>query len=124
MLTYSQKKYLLIIYQLGQNGNTVSSVDVSKLLNVSKVSTSKMTQTLIDMGYILKEPYGKISLTKQGLTVASQLHTSNIIIYNFFKNILNISEKNSYNDTINIVSQLSNETVSKLTQYSLEYAKI
>lgn len=71
MLTYAQKKYLFAIYRLGMNGPVISSSDVSRLVGVSKASTVKMTQRLSDEGYILKEPYGKISLTESGIKAAS-----------------------------------------------------
>lgn len=66
MLTYAQKKYLFAIYRLGNKGGMISSSDISRLVGVTKASTVKMTQRLTDEGYILKEPYGKIVLTRRG----------------------------------------------------------
>lgn len=83
MLTYAQKKYLFAIYRLGMNGPVISSSDVSRLVGVSKASTVKMTQRLSDEGYILKEPYGKISLTESGIKAASSLFTSSVILWRF-----------------------------------------
>ena len=51
MLTKSQKKYLFAIYLLGQDGGSVKSTSVSDFLNVSKASTVKMTQKLIEEAY-------------------------------------------------------------------------
>jgi len=65
LLTKSQKKYLFAIYLLGQDGGSVKSTSVSDFLNVSKASTVKMTQKLIEEQYIIKEPYREIRLTQK-----------------------------------------------------------
>ena len=54
MLTKSQKRYLFAIYRLGQNGRPVKSTEVASVLGVTKASTVKMTQKLIDEGYIIQ----------------------------------------------------------------------
>ena len=55
MLTRSQKMYLYSIYMLGQNGNAVRSADVARLVGVSKPSTVKMVQKLVDEQYTNRE---------------------------------------------------------------------
>ena len=75
MLTKSQKRYLFAIYRLGQNGRPVKSTEVASVLGVTKASTVKMTQKLIDEGYIIKEPYREITLTSEGIKAANELYT-------------------------------------------------
>ncbi len=119
MLTYAQKKYLFAIYRLGQNGSVISSSDVSRLVGVSKASTVKMTQRLSDEGYILKEPYGKISLTDAGIKAASALFSSCLILCDFLKNRVGIDEKEADEDAVRIVAQVSENTVDKLVRFAL-----
>lgn len=119
MLTYAQKKYLFAIYRLGQNGGVISSSDVSRLVGVSKASTVKMTQRLSDEGYILKEPYGKISLTDSGIKAASALFSSSLILCDFLKNKVGIDEKEADEDAVRIVAQVSEDTVEKLVTFAL-----
>ena len=119
MLTYAQKKYLFAIYRLGQNGGVISSSDVSRLVGVSKASTVKMTQRLSDEGYILKEPYGKISLTDSGIKAASTLFSSSLILCDFLKNKVGIDEKEADEDAVRIVAQVSEDTVEKLVTFAL-----
>ena len=71
MLTKSQKRYLFAIYRLGQNGRPVKSTEVASVLGVTKASTVKMTQKLIDEGYIIKEPYREITLSEVSLIKVS-----------------------------------------------------
>lgn len=120
MLTQSQKKYLFAIYRLGRDGKPVKSTLVSELLGVSKASTVKMTQRLIEDNYIIKEPYREIRLTPKGIKAANELFTPVVILQNFLQNHVGISEENARQDSVAIVSQISEETLEKLVSYSLE----
>ena len=119
MLTYAQKKYLFAIYRLGQNGSVVSSSDVSRLVGVSKASTVKMTQRLSDDGYILKEPYGKISLTDSGIKAASSLFTSSVVLCNFLHKRVGIDEQEADRDAVKIGAELSEESLDKFVRFAL-----
>lgn len=119
MLTYAQKKYLFAIYRLGINGGEISSSDVSRLVGVTKASTVKMTQRLCEDGYILKEPYGKISLTEEGVRAASSLFTSSLILCDFLQNRIGIPERDADSDAVKIVAQVSENTVDKLVRFAL-----
>ncbi len=119
MLTYAQKKYLFAIYRLGMNGSVISSSDVSRLVGVSKASTVKMTQRLSDEGYILKEPYGKISLTESGIKAASSLFTSSVILCDFLHKQVGIDQQEADEDAVKIVAQVSEKSVEKLVKFAL-----
>lgn len=119
MLTYAQKKYLFAIYRLGMNGSVISSSDVSRLVGVSKASTVKMTQRLSDEEYILKEPYGKISLTESGIKAASSLFTSSVILCDFLHKQVGIDQQEADQDAVKIVAQVSEKSVEKLVKFAL-----
>ena len=119
MLTYAQKKYLIAIYRPGMNGPVISSSDVSRLVGVSKASTVKMTQRLSDEGYILKEPYGKISLTESGIKAASSLFTSSVILCDFLHKQVGIDQQEADQDAVKIVAQVSEKSVEKLVKFAL-----
>ncbi len=118
-MTYAQKKYLFAIYRLGINGEAISSSDVSRLVGVTKASTVKMTQRLSDDGYIRKEPYGKISLTETGIKEASALFASSLVICDFLKQKVGISEQEADSDAVKIVAQVSEKTVAQLVKFAL-----
>lgn len=119
MLTYAQKKNLFAIYRLGMNGSVISSSDVSRLVGVSKASTVKMTQRLSGEGYILKEPYGKISLTESGIKAASSLFTSSVILCDFLHKQVGIDQQEADQDAVKIVAQVSEKSVEKLVKFAL-----
>lgn len=119
MLTRSQKTYLYAIYSLGQNGNTVRSADVAKIVGVSKPSTVKMVQRLVDEEYILKEPYKEIALTQKGIRAANELYTPSVILRDFLINTIGVSEESADYDAVIMVSQMTDETLEKLVRFAL-----
>lgn len=120
MLTKSQKRYLFAIYRLGQNGRPVKSTEVASVLGVTKASTVKMTQKLIDEGYIIKEPYREITLTSDGIKAANELCTPSVILQDFVENRVGVERKNAENDSVAIVSQISEDALDKLVSFALQ----
>ena len=118
MLTKSQKRYLFAIYRLGQNGRPVKST--ASVLGVTKASTVKMTQKLIDEGYIIKEPYREITLTSEGIKAANELYTPSVILQDFLENRVGVERKNAENDSVAIVSQISDDALDKLVSFALQ----
>jgi DtxR family Mn-dependent transcriptional regulator len=123
LLTKSQKKYLFAIYLLGQDGGSVKSTSVSDFLNVSKASTVKMTQKLIEEQYIIKEPYREIRLTQKGIREANKLFTPSVILQNFLIATVGVPSDKAREASVIIASELDEETLDKLVKYSLSLAK-
>lgn len=123
MLTKSQKRYLFAIYVLGQEGKAVKTTKVAEILGVTKASTVKMAQRLIEEGCIIKEPYREIQLTPKGIKAANELYTPAVILQDFLRSKVGISEENALEDSMTIISQISDETLEKLINYSLEQMK-
>ena len=120
MQTKAQKIYLYVIYKLGQNGNAVRSADVARIVGVSKPSTVSMLQKLADDGYITKEPYREIELTKKEIKAANELYTPMVIVCDFLKNAVGTSDENADKDAIIMVSQLSDETLDKFVDFAIK----
>lgn len=119
MLTNSQKIYLYAIYSLAQKCNPIRLAEVAKIVGVSKPSTVNMMQKLLDDGYILKEPYSDIKLTPKGVKSASDLYTAVVVISEFLKKKMGVSDYNADKDSITMVSQLSDETLRKFMDLSI-----
>ena len=66
-------RYLLAIYELGKSNPDVGIQAVAKALNCSKASVTKMMGTLMEMGLLVRERYGKIYLTDTGFLLAKDL---------------------------------------------------
>lgn len=118
MLTKSKKKYLFAIYMLGENGGSVKSTLVSDLLGVSKASTVKMTQRLIEDGYIIKEPYREIRLTELGRQEADRLFRPSVVLQDFLENRVGVEKSKAREDSIIMAAELSAESLEKLVTFA------
>ena len=119
MLTDAQKKYLFAIYKLGRNGTSVRSTEVSKMVGVSKASTVKMANRLIDEGYIVKAPYSAITLTPDGIREANALYTDWLIIRDFLMKRVGLNGETADMDSVNMVMHMSDEALEKFVSFSL-----
>lgn len=63
-------RYLMTIYQLAQNKQDVSSVEVARALEVSKPAVARMLKLLQEKELIEKKPYGRIFLSEKGVFLA------------------------------------------------------
>lgn len=72
-LTHSQMRYILAIFRLSENGESVRSADLAKALGITRPSVSRMLQVLSELGLLNKDRYGKISFTEAGRAFAEEL---------------------------------------------------
>lgn len=69
-LTNAHLRYLLTIYELGQNVLDVCAAEVAKAMGVSKPSVTRMLGIFMERGLLVRERYGKIYLTDTGVLLA------------------------------------------------------
>jgi len=73
-LRESHLRYMLAIDELRSARNTgVATVEIARLLRCSKSSVTGMVSNLMEMGLLIREHYGKIYLTEEGLLLTEQL---------------------------------------------------
>lgn len=69
-LTTTHLRYLLAIDSLSRETPGVSAGAVAKTLAVSKPSVTRMMNLLMDRGLLVRERYGKVFLTEEGVQTA------------------------------------------------------
>lgn len=79
--------YLEVIYELIQQKGYATTLDISKYLNVSSPSVTKMVQRLCETGYLNYEKYRGLSLTQKGTSVAIDIHNRHSLLTEFLKMI-------------------------------------
>ncbi|MBP3796790.1 MAG: metal-dependent transcriptional regulator [Ruminococcus sp.] len=119
MLTVQQKKYLITIYLLCQNGHSVRTTDIADYLHVAKASVVKMEKRLIDEGLISKEPYHQIKLTQKGISEANGLFTPCVILQDFFVKKVGISNEKAGEAGMMMSSGFDEQTLEKIVSYVL-----
>ena len=116
-LTASLEDYLEIIYILKQNKGAVGITDIAKAFFISKPSVNKAINTLKIKGYVVQEKYGKIELTKEGLSEAKTIYGRHTTLNRFLTEILKVDSNTAEMDACKLEHVLSKETLSKIERF-------
>ncbi len=119
MLSSTKKKYMFVIYELSNKGNTVRSIDVSKALGVKKASVSLMLPNLVEINLIERALDGSILLTKDGALYASELYLKYLTLFQFFREKLKSSAESARADAICCLCSLTDENTKGMTEFIL-----
>ena len=119
MLSSTKKKYMFVIYELSNKGNTVRSIDISKALGVKKASVSLMLPNLVEIKLIERAPDGSILLTKDGALYASELYLKYLTLFQFFREKLKSSAESARADAICCLCSLTDENTKGMTEFIL-----
>ena len=109
LLGESLEDYLETIMILSEKGK-VRSIDVAKLMGVSKPSVNKAVNNLKERGLITQETYGDIHLTQAGTTMAQTIFHRHKSIRRFLVEVLNVSADTAEKDACRIEHIISDET--------------
>lgn len=116
LLTDSNEDYLEAILILKIKNGKVRSVDISKMLNVSKPGVNKAMNVLKESGLIEKDYYGDVYLTEKGQAIAKKIYKKHTTIKEFLIN-LGVSEETSDIDCCKIEHVISEETFLAIQNY-------
>ena len=114
--TDRMEDYLEVIYELIQQKGYATAIDISKYLNVSSPSVTKMIQRLCESGHLNYEKYRGISLTQQGTSVAANIHNSHSLLAEFLI-MIGVDEYIANRDAEGIEHHLHQETIKKLEEF-------
>ena len=125
-MTPSIEDYLSTIYRLDK-GEGVRSVDVAKVLEVSKPSVNRALKTLSEMKLVKQEPYGDIFLTKLGRETALDLNKKYSILRGFLVHMLDVDPIVAEKEANQMEHGMSNDTIERIgllmKSYSLSAGK-
>ncbi len=108
--------YLEVISELVELKGHANTIDISRYLNVSAPSVTKMLQRLGDNGYLEYEKYKGINLTTKGNTVADAIRQKHGILLEFFK-MLGINHEIANQDAEGIEHYLNPQTIRQLRKF-------
>ena len=112
----SLEDYLERILMLSERNDHVRSIDIANDMHFSKPSVSIAMKKLKEKGLIDIDDKGYITLTGEGMCIASTTYEKHKLIYNLLISI-GVSEETARNDACKLEHSLSEETVSKLKSY-------
>ena len=108
--------YLEIISELVELKGHATTLDISRYMNVSAPSVTKMLQRLDEGGYLEYEKYHGINLTEKGAHVADGIRQKHGILLEFFE-ILGIGYDTANQDTEGIEHHLNPKTIKQLRKF-------
>jgi Mn-dependent DtxR family transcriptional regulator len=108
--------YLEVIAELVELKGYATTLDVSRYMNVSAPSVTKMLQRLDENGYLRYEKYRGINLTPKGNSLADAIRQKHGILLEFFE-ILGIEHETANQDAEGIEHHLNPKTIRQLRKF-------
>ena len=114
--TIREEDYLEVIAELVELKGYATTLDISRFMNVTPTSVTKMLQKLDEKKYLEYEKYHGINLTIMGKHVADSIRRKHSTLLEFFE-ILNIGKEIANQDTEGLEHHLSDKTIRQLKKY-------
>ena len=111
-----REDYLEIISELVEMKGYATTLDISRYMNVSAPSVTKMLKRLDENGYLEYEKYHGINLTKSGIQLAQTIRQKHSILLEFFE-ILGIGKDVANQDAEGIEHHLNPKTIRQLRKF-------
>ena len=108
--------YLEVISELVELKGYANTLDISRYMNVSAPSVTKMLQRLDENGYLEYEKYRGINLTSKGNAIADTIRQKHGILLEFFK-MLGIDHTAANKDAEGIEHHLNPKTIKQLRKF-------
>ena len=108
--------YLEVIAELVELKGYATTLDISRYMNVSAPSVTKMLQRLDENEYLEYEKYHGINLTSKGTQIAEAIRQKHGILLEFFE-ILGIGHDTANQDAEGIEHHLNPKTIKQLRKF-------
>jgi DtxR family Mn-dependent transcriptional regulator len=118
ILSASMEDYLEVIFHLVQENQVARVKDIAPRLQVHKSSVTAALRTLADRQLINYTPYGFITLTSAGQTLAKDIVRRHEALREFFVKVLNIDAKIAEETACRMEHEMPQVVVDRLIQFS------
>lgn len=108
--------YLEVILELVELKGYATTLDISRYMNVSAPSVTKMLQRLDESGFLEYEKYHGINLTQKGNQLADAIRQKHGILLEFFE-ILGVNHDTANQDAEGIEHYLNPKTIRQLRKF-------
>ena len=112
----TREDYLEIISELVELKGYATTLDISRYMNVSPPSVTKMLQKLDEKGYLEYEKYHGINLTEKGNKIAHSIRQKHDILLEFFE-ILGVGNETANQDAEGVEHHLNPKTIRQLRKF-------
>ncbi len=115
-MTASKEDYLKAMLELSKNNTGIHSADIADALGVSRASVSRMMNELKNNGYVEKEKYTTVILTKKGIEAAICIQKKHELLKSFLIKVLGVDTDVAIKDACKMEHIISDKTVDKINQ--------
>ena len=112
----SGEMYLESILVLGEKSKYVRSIDVARLMGVSKPSVSRAVGILKSAGYVCVDADGHLSLTDEGEQIARKMYERHRILTSFLVS-LGVEKNCASEDACKIEHRISDESFKAIKRF-------
>ncbi len=116
-ISSSLEDYLEAIYEIYIEKRGVKAIDISKKLGVGRSSVTEALKTLAQKHLVNYSRYGVLSLTSAGEDAAKNVIEKHKVLYNFFKNTLNLDEHEAQENACRVEHVLSEKAFQSLMDF-------
>lgn len=117
-ITYTQEDYLRALYLLEQDKKkSIKLKDIALMLNLSKSTITQRIQGLLSKGYVEKNHYGPVCLTKEGRRIAQNLTYKHRIIEIFLRETLEMHPDEVHEEAHALEHAISDKVIQKLADF-------
>lgn len=117
-LTAGLEDYLEAIYIMQSETKKVKSIDIARMLNLSRASVSEALSKLVSKGFITYESYGIITFTKEGLNEAVNIYNKHNILKSFFQTVLDINPQEASENACKIEHIISQNVLAEIKNFT------
>jgi DtxR family Mn-dependent transcriptional regulator len=122
-LSASLEDYLEAILNLAGGAEGARSKDVADALGVAKSSVTGALQLLRERRLVNYEPYGRVTLTRRGRTMAEEVARKHDILRSFFMNVLGVEAEAAQKAACRAEHALGQEIIGRLVSF-IDYVAV
>ncbi len=116
-LSASLEDYLEAIFNLAAGSEGARSKDVADTLGVAKSSVTGALQLLREKGLANYEPYGRVTLTRQGRAAAREVVRKHDVLKAFFLDVLGVEPETAQRAACQAEHTLGPEVIGQLLRF-------
>lgn len=109
--------YLEIILDLQRTNKVARSKDIAERMGIQRGSVTSMLKNLSTKGLIDYEPYGYVTLTDQGETIAEEIERRHGIIKDFLSRVLMVDDEKADGIACRMEHVVDRQTIDKLVNF-------
>src|ERR1035437_352688 len=117
-LSESLENYLETILLLIQKSPVARAKDIAQRLKVNRSSVTGAVQALSERGFVNYEPYGFVTLTRQGTEIATKVLRRHEALRDFFVNVLAIDGAEADEAACRMEHGISKSIVDRLLDFA------